>query len=249
MQVERLMAELESGWAANPTYIDLPRPYSAEHEHPGGALRGINNRAKNNYAKVLMAAAGLFSLVACSEGKADFQNRSPLAPSAATGVSETAPSSNYGEVQNSPSGTSTRSRSRFVPANRPALGRIESADCNRIKGWAIDLDDPYTPINIHVYRDGPAGSGHLVGGYTTGVRRYDLDPIIGYSVIDAGFDFKTPIEFIDNKAHTLYIHAIDHEGWPNNLLDNKNSGKYNYWGFPGPRILVCAFPPRPTPGR
>ncbi|MBI2628136.1 MAG: hypothetical protein HYW71_01715, partial [Candidatus Niyogibacteria bacterium] len=43
-------------------------------------------------------------------------------------------------------------------SNNPK-GYLDGADCNVISGWACDADDYNQSLNVHLYKDGPAGSG------------------------------------------------------------------------------------------
>src|SRR5690349_13473033 len=39
------------------------------------------------------------------------------------------------------------------------IGYLDGAGCDAIVGWAQDPDSPDTPIDVHFYYGGPAGSG------------------------------------------------------------------------------------------
>jgi hypothetical protein len=43
------------------------------------------------------------------------------------------------------------------------IGYLDYAGCDRISGWAGDQDANNTPIWVHLYADGPAGSGTSIG--------------------------------------------------------------------------------------
>ena len=56
----------------------------------------------------------------------------------------------------------------------PPIGYIDSVDCNYVQGWACDPSDYNAAIDVHVYIDGPAGSGSFIGATNAGSYRPDL---------------------------------------------------------------------------
>ena len=68
-----------------------------------------------------------------------------------------------------------------------------------VKGWAKDPDDT-TPIKVHFYLDGPAGSGKLIGSVTANQSRNDVGNH-GYSV-----NLTLPTEY-QQGIHTLFAHS------------------------------------------
>ena len=55
--------------------------------------------------------------------------------------------------------------------NHLPSGVLDAANCDIIGGWAYDSDAPTAQIAVHLYADGPAGSGTMLGGFeTTGLR-------------------------------------------------------------------------------
>jgi hypothetical protein len=68
----------------------------------------------------------------------------------------------------------------LVSASNP-IGYLDSATASSISGWACDQDAPSQSIDVHIYFDGPAGSGsgvnigpaNLASG-TAGTGVYDL---------------------------------------------------------------------------
>lgn len=94
-------------------------------------------------------------------------------------------------------------------------GYLDLASCNTISGWARDANTT-NPISVHIYADGPAGTGTLVGTTVANILRNDLS----YSDKNHGFSFRTPTSLKDNQPHSIYAYAIDSEGGHNPLLTN-----------------------------
>lgn len=103
--------------------------------------------------------------------------------------------------------------------NRPATGYFDVADSSActVSGWAYDPDSAAASIDVHIYRDGPAGRGTFVMSCTANSARPDVNSIIRIPG-DHGFVCTLPDSFRTMTARTLYIHAIDISGRPNNLL-------------------------------
>lgn len=100
--------------------------------------------------------------------------------------------------------------------NRAPGGSLDSATCSGIAGWAWDPDAPSTPIDVHVYLDGPAGAAGAYGfGFKANLRRPDLCAVYG---CDHGFNVALPPAFFDGKAHAVHAYGIDTGGGPNPQL-------------------------------
>ena len=87
----------------------------------------------------------------------------------------------------------------------------------QVTGWTIDPDAPTTPTAVHVYIDGPAGSG--ARGVNLGLA--DLSrPDVGAATPGAGNNhgFNTTITGLSPGPHTLYAYAINAAGGGSNPL-------------------------------
>lgn len=89
------------------------------------------------------------------------------------------------------------------PAPTPVLptGYVDLANCTAIAGWATDADTPNAPVAIHIYMDGPAGSGTQVATTLANLSRADVG--------NHAFHIETPAAFKDGNPHTVFIYAID----------------------------------------
>lgn len=101
-----------------------------------------------------------------------------------------------------------------------AFGVVEGADaatCS-MEGWAYDPDNSSQSIEVHIYRDGPMSAGGVfVTSCDTDVYRMYINSTYGITG-DHGFDCTLPSSYLGTGAHDLYLHAMDINGTPNNLL-------------------------------
>lgn len=113
-------------------------------------------------------------------------------------------------------------------ADQPPIGAFDAVNCTNIVGWAYDPDQPQTVLDVHVYRDGPAGGGGaFVGSYRADVDRPDVNQ--AYGVTGAhGFNISTPAVFKDGQQHQVYVYAI-----------NPVSGKVNPQLGGSPKSVTC----------
>ncbi|MCL2492847.1 MAG: hypothetical protein FWF33_02245, partial [Clostridiales bacterium] len=74
-----------------------------------------------------------------------------------------------------------------------------------VSGWAVDGDSPATPITIHVYENGPAGTGTLLTAFTAGLSRPDVN--IAYPGIGNNHGFSQTLNI--HSASIVYIYAIN----------------------------------------
>jgi hypothetical protein len=88
-----------------------------------------------------------------------------------------------------------------------------------------------------VYKDGKAGApgASLLTSCSANKSRPDVNSNMGIPG-DHGFNCKLPSSYVGSGNHSLYIHAIDFNGTPNDLL--KTNGK----------MLNCNVPVPPPPG-
>jgi surface antigen len=96
-----------------------------------------------------------------------------------------------------------------------ATGRVGGAV--QVSGWTIDPDAPTTPTAVHVYIDGPAGSG--ARGVNLGLADVPR-PDVGAANPGAGNNhgFNTTITGVSPGIHTLYAYAINAAGGGANPL-------------------------------
>ncbi len=108
--------------------------------------------------------------------------------------------------------------------SQPATGYFDSAISStcRVTGWAYDPDNAAAVIAVHVYQDGRAGVGRYVTSCQANQSRPDVNSIIRIPG-NHGFDCTLPASFMNTGSHALFIHAIDINGTPNNLL--RTNGK------------------------
>jgi hypothetical protein len=77
-----------------------------------------------------------------------------------------------------------------------------------VRGWAYDPDAPSTSSQVHVYVDGPAGSGTLLSGFATNTLRSDVNSSLGISG-NHGFEYAIPAQYRNGAQHTIHAYAID----------------------------------------
>lgn len=125
---------------------------------------------------------------------------------------------------------------------KPAIGTVESYDCNQIVGGAADPDDYTKSIGVYLF----SGNTFQLGGtyqmdVMASIPRPDIN--INYAIPgDHGFVFTVPNSLKDGVARTFYVHPRDlGDTGPFNPLDvgTLNSGVKSF-------VLQCA-PPTTTP--
>ena len=117
------------------------------------------------------------------------------------------------------------------------IGNFENANGGvrgtfRVSGWTLDPDARTEATAVHVYLDGPAGVGRLLGSATANRSRPDVNetfPGAGdQHGFDAGFD-----GLAAGTTHTAYVYAINRAGGGENPLL-----KTMTFSVPGPSALV-----------
>ncbi len=108
------------------------------------------------------------------------------------------------------------------------VGYLDGAGCDAIVGWAQDPDSPDTPIDVHFYYGGPAGSGAPATVINANVYRDDLCAAIGSCA--HGFAGMTPLSLLDGQPRDIYAYGINTGDGGNPALGN------------APRVLQCAPP-------
>jgi len=107
------------------------------------------------------------------------------------------------------------------------IGYLDGAGCDVIAGWSQDPDIPDTPIDVHVYFNGPAGTpGAPAVATNANVHRDDLCAAIGSCA--HGYYVSSPFSLHDGAPHDVYAYGIDNAGEGNPVLGNS------------PRTLQCA---------
>ena len=97
---------------------------------------------------------------------------------------------------------------KFVAFKKPT-GKVEAISPQGVAtGWAEDASAPDTSLSVQYYIGGPIGKGTLVGTGTTDQFRLDINTKLN-ATGNHGFSFQIPSEYIDGKAHGLYVYAID----------------------------------------
>ncbi|NWJ97113.1 MAG: C39 family peptidase [Chloroflexi bacterium] len=95
----------------------------------------------------------------------------------------------------------------------PKFGEVNStndgalAKCTHLWGWAWDPLAPNVSIDLHLYKDGPAGVGTFVQAVTANLYRNDIISATNDNGLH-GFDIPTPDILKDGLNHTLYFHAL-----------------------------------------
>lgn len=120
-----------------------------------------------------------------------------------------------------------------VGTSEPATGNFDSTDAGTcsVVGWAYDPDASGNSINVHIYRDQSASAGGTyVATCAANQLRTDVNTARGISG-NHGFNCQLPSSYRGTGAHNLYIHAIDVNGTPNNVIGGS------------PRSLSCSAIP------
>ncbi len=99
------------------------------------------------------------------------------------------------------------------------LGWLDSVDPSnwKVKGWSYDPDNSSASNTVHIYIDGPAGTGTFAGQVNADKPRSDVNNAYGISG-DHGFEFTIPNQYLDGKQHKIYAYGIDTGTDPSNLL-------------------------------
>jgi Bacterial Ig domain len=88
-------------------------------------------------------------------------------------------------------------------------GALDGIDLNGIaSGWAQDPDTPQLSITVHVYMDGPSGTGTFAAAVPANIQQ--TGPVSGLH----GFRFPIPSKYWDGNPHSLYVYGIASSGVP-----------------------------------
>ena len=111
-----------------------------------------------------------------------------------------------------------------IQKNREPVGCIDivksEPDIIRYAGWSYDPDNIEMPVWMHIYLDGPAGSGKFIGSTCADHVREDVAKVEHISNSRHGFSGEIEIPNLTG-THTLYFYAIDLEGGNNPLLGSR----------------------------
>jgi len=119
-----------------------------------------------------------------------------------------------------------------APANSAPRGYLDSADCERIAGWAQDPDAAAAAIKVEVFVDGrPGDAGVRKLSRQADDARDDLCSAIGSC--NHGYAIATPTSLRDGQQHTLRAYA----------LDSANGTAAELSG--SPKSITCIPPPPP----
>lgn len=116
---------------------------------------------------------------------------------------------------------------RQIPPDTQPQGNFENLTCNpvgsggSIQGWAFDADSPSISIDVHIYKDGPAGNGGVfVGVIRADAYRPDVNTAFGITGNHGFYMSPLPATLRDGLTHQVYLYAINTNGsGPNPLLN------------------------------
>ena len=123
-----------------------------------------------------------------------------------------------------------------------------NATCSAI-GWAYDPNVPAQSLDIHVYKDGPSGSGIFVGSYSANVFSQALNDALRPSYPNISGSHRFNITFpnsgasaslYDGSSHNLYFHAINRDA------NNQATGIHPLLGGT-PQSIRCTIVSDTTP--
>lgn len=123
-------------------------------------------------------------------------------------------------------------RFRLIPTTYfNPKGNHDGSTCIVSSGWTCDADNFNQAIDVHFYRDGPAGGGGtFIGAVNANVSRPDVAGQCG-GTGNHGFNFNTPVSLYDGTAHSIYAYAI-----------NIGNGNANPLLTSSPKAINCARP-------
>lgn len=104
-------------------------------------------------------------------------------------------------------------------------GYLETADCTRISGWAMDVTVP-DPVKIAVFSRTPNGVTERLLGYLPAKRkRADVEKIFGHGM--HGFSFLTPSALMLGREVHVNVYAVSKDGKTRQKLEGS------------PKTLLC----------
>lgn len=115
------------------------------------------------------------------------------------------------------------------------IGYFDAATCSNLAGWTCDQDSYTTPLTVKVYKDGPVGTGTLVGQATANLTREAGVANQCGGNAQHGFSVDTFSALKDGANHSLYVYGVNTGGGSDTLLSQS------------PRSVNCAATAPPTP--
>lgn len=113
-----------------------------------------------------------------------------------------------------PSGGGASPIGSFDELSSPQPGAL------RVRGWALDMDAKTTPIAVHVYVGGPAGSGAPGHAFTANTSRPDVGA--AYPGVGNNHGFDNVIETNRTGSVPVYVYGINVGGGSNKLISTRN---------------------------
>ncbi|MDQ3098166.1 MAG: hypothetical protein M3Q44_00260 [bacterium] len=101
----------------------------------------------------------------------------------------------------------------FVYGNISPYGFLDKTNGDQISGWAVDGNEQNKSVDVHLYMDGPAGTGKFLGIVNANLKSPDL----GYPG-NHRFSWTIPQQYRDGKTHNVYAHAIDTKDGKKNVI-------------------------------
>lgn len=107
----------------------------------------------------------------------------------------------------------------LMTIDSPSPGAIVSSEV-LVRGWALDTMQPDGSgiQQIHVYLDGEAGQGRLLGAASLGQFRPDVDAAFDRPSSQPGWGYTLTLASIAPGLHQLYVYAQDACGWQFSVL-------------------------------
>lgn len=103
------------------------------------------------------------------------------------------------------------------------VGNFEGVSNYVITGWTYDLTYPATSIWVHIYIDGPAGSGTYIGACQANIPRSDVNNAFGITG-NHGFSFAIPAQYRSGHRN-FWVHGINAtSGQPNPVIGGSPKG-------------------------
>jgi len=98
-------------------------------------------------------------------------------------------------------------------------GNHDAASCSVTTGWTCDPDNYAQAIDVHFYKDGPAGAGGtFMGAVNANLAREAAVGALCGGNSNHGFSYNIPASIYDGVAHTIYAYAINIGGGTANPL-------------------------------
>ncbi len=104
-------------------------------------------------------------------------------------------------------------------------------NCEYFGGWTYDPDKTNQALDVHIYKDGYAGSGGtFAGAVSANGLRQDVDDILHVGAYH-GYTGSTPVSFKDGDLHTGYVYALN--------IDSAGTYDYTHNALIGTFTVKC----------